>query len=187
MAATDHRYPWYVRFLFWIQKQQYGVVLEPTRLWGRRPLVFIAFAFLYGAFNRKRALLDPMLRALVSVRVSQINHCEFCIDINSGLALQRGAGWEKVSSLGDIDYSPHFSDRERMALKYSEAVTKGDKSEIEKLRTVLSGAFDEDEIIELTGFVAFQNMSSKFNAALSVPAQGFCPLPQDSRSGPTAT
>ena len=31
--------------------------------------------------------------------------------------------------------------------------------------------------IELTGLIAFQNMSSKFNNALGVPAQGFCPLP----------
>ena len=37
--------------------------------------------------------------------------------------------------------------------------------------------FTEDAIVELTGLVAFQNLSSKFNAALGVPAQGFCELP----------
>jgi hypothetical protein len=34
--------------------------------------------------------------------------------------------------------------------------------------------FDDDAIIELTAPIAFQNMSSKFNGALGVPAQGFC-------------
>lgn len=37
--------------------------------------------------------------------------------------------------------------------------------------------YDDDALVELTGLVAFQNLSSKFNAALDVPAQGFCQLP----------
>jgi hypothetical protein len=37
--------------------------------------------------------------------------------------------------------------------------------------------FDDDAIIELTGLIAFQNLSSKFNAALGVEPQGFCTLP----------
>ena len=37
--------------------------------------------------------------------------------------------------------------------------------------------FDDDALIELTALVAFQNLSSKFNAALAVPPQGFCRLP----------
>jgi alkylhydroperoxidase family enzyme len=34
--------------------------------------------------------------------------------------------------------------------------------------------FSEDAIIELSALIAFQNLSSKFNAALEVPPQGFC-------------
>ena len=34
--------------------------------------------------------------------------------------------------------------------------------------------FDDDAVIELTGLIAFQNLSSKFNAALDVPPLGFC-------------
>jgi len=37
--------------------------------------------------------------------------------------------------------------------------------------------FADDAIVELTALVAFQNLSSKFNAALGVPAQGFCAAP----------
>lgn len=39
--------------------------------------------------------------------------------------------------------------------------------------------FNEDEIIELTASIAFENLSSKFNAALAIPAQGLCQLPQN--------
>ena len=38
--------------------------------------------------------------------------------------------------------------------------------------------FNEDEIVELTGLIAFQNLSRKFNSALDLPAQGFCRLPE---------
>ena len=37
--------------------------------------------------------------------------------------------------------------------------------------------FDEDALAELCGLIAFQNMSSKYNAALDIPAQGFCQMP----------
>ena len=45
--------------------------------------------------------------------------------------------------------------------------------------------FDDDAIVELTGLIAFQNMSSKFNSALGVPAQGFCEIPHAEMSGPS--
>ena len=37
--------------------------------------------------------------------------------------------------------------------------------------------FDDDATVELTGLVAFQNLSSKFSSALGVAPQGFCRLP----------
>jgi len=46
----------------------------------------------------------------------------------------------------------------------------------------LKGFFDDDGIVELTGLIAFQNLSSKFNSALDVPPQGFCKLPDDHSS-----
>jgi alkylhydroperoxidase family enzyme len=38
----------------------------------------------------------------------------------------------------------------------------------------LGAELDDDAIIELTALIAFQNLSSKFNAALNVTPQGFC-------------
>ena len=45
-------------------------------------------AFLYGALDRRASPLDPALRSLVTVRVSQINWCAFCVDINSATLLK---------------------------------------------------------------------------------------------------
>jgi AhpD family alkylhydroperoxidase len=90
---------------------------------GRTPKVFVPLALLYGAFDRRSSPLDPQLRALVTVRVSQINHCTFCVDLNSAIVLKRGLGPEKLTALLDFETNPLFSDRERAALTYAEAVT----------------------------------------------------------------
>ena len=48
----------------------------------------------------------------------------------------------------------------------------------------LQAHFDDDGIVELTGLIAFQNMSSKFNSALRVPSQGFCRIQGAGVKGP---
>jgi AhpD family alkylhydroperoxidase len=171
---SDHRFPWYVRLFFWNQRRRYGAVLEPARLWGRTPRVFIALALLFGALDRRSSPIEPLLRALITVRVSQINGCAFCVDINSSLVLKRGGGLDKLGDLEHFETSPRFGEREKAALAYAEAVTYSDRRPSAEHWARLRRHFDDDAIIELTGLIAFQNLSSKFNAALGVEAQGFC-------------
>jgi AhpD family alkylhydroperoxidase len=109
--------------------------------------------------------------------VSQINHCAFCIDINSSTLLKRGVTLEKVAALGNWRDSNLFDEIERDALDYAEAITDSNRRVDDALFARLRSHFDDDELIELTGVIAFQNMSSKFNDALDVPAEGFCPVP----------
>ena len=171
------RYPWFVRLFFWKQKRTYGQVLDPGLLWGRSPWVFAAMALLYGAINRRGSPIEPPLRSLVTVRVSQINHCAFCVDINAATLIKRGADMPKIEALADWRDSALFSERERLALDYAEAMTDSGRTVDDTLFARLRQVFDEDAIVELTGLVAFQNLSSKFNSALDVPPQGFCQIP----------
>ncbi len=182
-AKNPSDYPWLVRLFFWNQKRKYGQVLEPGMLWGRSPWLFVTLALLYGAVDRKRSPIDPPLRSLVTVRVSQINHCPFCVDINSATLLKRGVAMDKVLALPHWQDSPLFTERERAALDYAEAMTRSELGVADPLFDRLKAQFDDDAVIELTGLIAFQNMSSKFNAALGVPAQGFCPLPVPYKAG----
>ena len=94
-------YPALIRLFFWNQRCKYGHVLDPGLLWGRSPWVFASVALLYGALDRHRSPLAPALRSLVTVRVSQFNHCAFCVDINSATLQKRGVSDEKIDELGD--------------------------------------------------------------------------------------
>jgi AhpD family alkylhydroperoxidase len=176
-AKPLNKYPWYIRLFFLKQKRTYGKILEPGMLWARSPLVFSTLALLYGAFNRRRSTIVPALRSLVTVRVSQINHCAFCVDINAATLMKRGVSKEKTAFLATWREHDDFDARERAALEMTEAMTYSDREVDAELITRLRGFFDENGLVELTGLIAFQNMSSKFNAALDIPAQGFCVLP----------
>ena len=171
-----HQYPWYIRPLFWLQKRKYKQVLKSALLWAREPRLFLAVALLYGTLDRKNSPLDPVLRSLIVVRVSQINWCHFCIDINSLVLSERAGSMEKVVALENWKKSELFDKKERIALEYAEAVTYSDQQVTDDLMEKLHHFFDDDSIVELTGLIAFQNLSSKFNAALDIPPQGFCQI-----------
>ena len=174
--ATDpaYRFPWFVRLFLANQRRRYGRELEPARLWGRTPWVFAALSLLYGALDRKRSPIEPGLRSLITVRVSQINWCAFCIDINSENCLKRGVTEAQLEALPEFESSDAFDERTRAALAYAEAMTRTDAGVDDALAERVKRHFDDDALIELTAIVAFQNMSSKFNAALGVQPQGFC-------------
>ncbi|WP_108653065.1 carboxymuconolactone decarboxylase family protein [Dongshaea marina] len=170
-------YPWWLKPFFWSQQRRYGQVLKPGLLWARIPKLFAAVALLYGVLDRKRSPIDPVLRSLVTVRVSQINWCSFCVDINGMVLMKRAGSEAKVEALSQWRESELFDDKERAVLDYVEAVTYSDRQVSPAQLEVLKGYFDEDAVVELTGLIAFQNLSSKFNAALDVPAEGFCKVP----------
>jgi len=173
-----NQYPWFIRLFFAKQKRTYGAVLDPGLLWGRSKWVFATVALLYGALNRESSPLNGALRSMVTVRVSQINHCEFCVDINGATLQKRGASEEKILELRRWRESVLFAPDERVALEYTEQVTHTEGRITDALMADLRAHFDEDTIVELTGLIAFQNLSSKFNAALDIPPQGFCQMPE---------
>ena len=175
------RYPWYLWPFFWNQKRKYGQILKPGLVWGRSPLLFMAVAILYGVLDRRNSPLDPALRSLVTVRVSQINWCRFCVDLNSATLTKRAGSMAKAEALANWRDSQLFNEKERVALEYTEAVSITGQTVSEDLILRLKSHFDQDAIVELTGLVAFQNLSSKFNSALDVPAQGFCQIPAAQR------
>ena len=173
-TPTDFRYPWYMRLIFWWQRRRYGREFEPVRLWGRIPRAFLAMSAMYRVLDRTTSPIEPVLRSLIQVRVSQINLCPFCIDLNSAIGFQRGVSDEKLAALAQSADSMLFTEREQAAIEFAQAVTRGDRPVDAELIARLRRHFDDQAIVELAALIAYQNMSSKFNAALGVPAQGFC-------------
>ena len=65
-----------------------------------------------------------------------------------------------------------FDERERAALAYAEAMSFTDQDVDDVLFARLRESFTDDELVELTAVIAWENASSKFNRALRIPSQG---------------
>ncbi|MBM4304806.1 MAG: carboxymuconolactone decarboxylase family protein [Deltaproteobacteria bacterium] len=170
------KYPWYLRLFFKLQLKKFGQILTPSLLWGYTPLPSLVFSLFYLVINRKKALISPELRSLAMVRVAQIHGCHFCIDLNSLFLLQRLTIEEKFLALPKWRESSQFSEKERAVLEYAEAMTQTECQVSDPMMEKLKSFISAEEIIELTGLIAYQNMSARFNSALNIPSQGLCQM-----------
>lgn len=80
---------------------------------------------------------------------------------------------EKIQALGDYDSSPLFNEVERLTLEYADCMTITGLEASDELFARLREHYDDDELVELTTVIAWENASSKFNRALRVPSQNF--------------
>ena len=82
-----------------------------------------------------------------------------------------GVSDEKINALPDYANSGLYSELERVALEFADAMTITGRDVSDELFARLRGFFDDDALIELTATIAWENASSKFNRALRVPSQ----------------
>ena len=90
--------------------------------------------------------------------------------------MRAGATEDKVRAVAEAAGSPLFSEVERAALAYAEAMTITGHKVTDELFARVRRHFGEAAVVELTAAVALENFRSKFNVALGIEAQGFCVL-----------
>jgi alkylhydroperoxidase family enzyme len=84
-----------------------------------------------------------------------------------------GISTEKLEALNDYAKSPLFSDTEKVALEYADAITVTHRDVDDELFARVQRHYDDDTIAELTMIIAWENASSRFNRAFRIPSQGF--------------
>ena len=82
-----------------------------------------------------------------------------------------GVSDDKINALPDYASSDLYSEVERLALEFADAMTITGREVSDELFARLRGFFDDDALVELTATIAWENASSKFNRALRVPSQ----------------
>ena len=84
-----------------------------------------------------------------------------------------GLSTEKLEALNDYATSALFSDAEKVALEYADAITDTRRDVDDELFARVQQDYDDDTIAELTMIIAWENASSRFNRAFRIPSQGF--------------
>ena len=101
--------------------------------------------------------LERSLRELVKIRASQINGCAFCIDMHTKDARAAGETEQRIFALNAWRETPFFTDRERAALAWTEAVTELNDGVSDELFEEVRNQLSEKEVVELTWAVAAIN------------------------------
>ena len=98
-----------------------------------------------------RTGLEPSLIELVKTRVSQINGCAYCLDMHSKDARAAGETEQRLYLLSAWREAPFYTDRERAALSWAEAVTLVSTNDLpDALYDEVRTQFDEKGMVELT-------------------------------------
>ena len=83
-----------------------------------------------------------------------------------------GVSTEKIEALNDYAESPLFTDAEKVALEYADAITETRRDVNDALFARVQQHYDDDTIAEMTMIIAWENASSRFNRAFRIPSQG---------------
>lgn len=123
---------------------------------------------LAGFFSMFKATMDnsPLpseFKWKIAQVVSDLNQCEFCVDVTNSQLKQFGLTDEDIANI-----EANADDREKLAMEFAKEVTKCaykiDPALLEKTK----GTFNDAELVELTAVVGLFNYINKFNDALGV-------------------
>jgi AhpD family alkylhydroperoxidase len=115
--------------------------------------------------------LEPSLRELVKTRASQINGCAYCIDMHTKDARAAGETEQRLYALDAWRETPFYTERERAALEWTEAVTLIAEDHVpDDVFLRVRAHFSEEELVKLTLAIIAINGWNRFAIAFrSVP------------------
>jgi len=120
--------------------------------------------------------LEPSLLELVRLRASQINHCAYCIDMHTKDARAQGETEQRLYVLSAWREAPFYSERERAALEWTEAVTRvGDTQVPDDVFERARQHFDEAELVALTFAVVVINSWNRLAVSFRAPVGTYQP------------
>lgn len=131
--------------------------------------------FGFGAYLAKSPIEQKLIN-LINFRVSQINGCAFCLDMHSKDLRAEGETEQRLYMLDAWREATLYSERERAALAWAEAVTKiKDGNVPDEIYDEARSQFSEQELIDLTIVTITINSYNRINIAFKTPSGNYQP------------
>ncbi|QHT71806.1 carboxymuconolactone decarboxylase family protein [Rhodocytophaga rosea] len=125
-----------------------------------------ALKTLYGIGGYlKKSPVEVNLLELVYFRVSQINGCAYCLDMHSKDLRAKGETEQRLYGLSAWQEAPYYTDRERAALAWAEALTHCEVPDAVYNQT--KKQFSDEELIDLTLAITTINTWNRMNLAFA--------------------
>ncbi len=124
--------------------------------------------------------LEETLLNLIKLRVSQINGCAYCLDMHWKDLRALGEEEQRLYSLDAWEESPHYTDRERAALAWAEAVTRVSETHVpDEVYQEVKKHFTEKELADLTLAVGAINLWNRLAIAGRVTPGAYQPVKRE--------
>lgn len=161
------------KLFYRVAKRRFGEVPEPFAVAAHHPRLMLANVVHEGLLQSGSKVLPASVRELAVFWTARTVGCSWCVDF--GAMLQRLDGLD-VERLTDIDHyatSPLYTDDERAAIAYADAMTTDPHTVTDDQVADLRRRFGEAGVIELTYQIGVENMRARMYAALGITEQGF--------------
>jgi AhpD family alkylhydroperoxidase len=161
------------RVMYRVAKRRYGEVPEPFAVAAHHRKLMVAGAVHETMIDRASRTLSVSVRELAVLWTARTIGCSWCVDFGSMLQRLDGLDVQRLADIENYVTSPHFSEDERAAIAYADAMTTDPHTVTDEQVADLRARFGEAGVIELTYQIGVENMRARMNSALGITEQGF--------------
>ncbi|MCW2661617.1 MAG: transposase [Mycobacterium sp.] len=161
------------RTMYRVAKRRYGQVPEPFAVSAQHRKLMIAGAVHETLVDWASKTLPISVRELAVLWTARAIGCSWCVDFGSMLQRLDGLDVERLKDIENYATSPLFSDDERAAIAYADAMTTDPQTVTDGQVADLKARFGDAGVFELTYQIGLENMRARVNSALGITEQGF--------------
>jgi AhpD family alkylhydroperoxidase len=162
-----------IRAMYRYAKRRFGEVPEPFAVAAHHPRLLVANAVHETMLQSASRKLPANVRELAVYWTARTVGCSWCVDFGSMLQRLDGLDIERLKDIHNYATSQHFTDDERAAIAYADAMTTDPHTVTDEQVADLRARFGENGVIELTYQIGIENMRARMNTALGITEQGF--------------
>jgi AhpD family alkylhydroperoxidase len=191
---SPEKAPLLARLMYRYAKRRFGEVPVPFAVGAHHMPLLVANAVHETLLERGSKTLPANVRELAVYRTARTVGCSWCVDFGAMLIRLDGLDVERLKDIDSYATSPRFSDDERAAIAYADAMTIDPHTVTDEQVADLRQRFGDKGVMELTYQIGVENMRARMNTALGITEQGFnsgdaCRIPwaateQDSAATP---
>ena len=159
--------------MYRIAKRRYGQVPEPFTVAAHHRGLMIAGAVHETMIERASRTLPVNVRELAVFWTARTIGCSWCVDFGSMLQRLDGLDIKRLKDIDNYATSTAFSDDERAAIAYADAMTIDPHTVTDEQVADLRARFGDAGVFELTYQIGVENMRARMNSALGITEQGF--------------
>lgn len=164
---------WLVRAMYRYTKRRFGEVPEPFAVVAHHPRLLVANAVHEGMLQSASRRLPANVRDLAVFWTARTVGCSWCVDFGAMMQRLEGLDVDRLTDIDNYATSPRFTDDERAAIAYADAMTTDPHTVTDEQVADLRARFGDDGVIELTYQIGIENMRARMNSALGITEQGF--------------